>query len=502
MVLGIDLGTTFSVVSTYGSDSNCKIVPNADGDPLTPSVVNLRDEKKPVVGRAAVNQAAFVPEYTASLFKRVMGKNDGQGQPIPAFVHPDSGKAYPPEGLSSVLIRYLVESAESALGVEVIGVVISVPAYFDDAARVATHRAGELAGVNVLRIINEPTAAGLAFGLGGDEEGVFAIFDLGGGTFDITILQIHGDDYDVLATDGDRDCGGSDIDNLIVERAVEAFKAEHGIEITPESDLVTWREILEKSENAKKTLSQSETASFVISAEGKRLIFDLSRPDFDAAIAAIVDKTKTITERTLEAAKLTVKDIKDAVLVGGSTRIPAIREMLTTLFGKEPRTDANPDEAVAMGAAIFAARIAGDSDLAVVDSEGKKVLPPPVKVTDVTSHPLGCLALFNGVERNNVMIPANTPLPAEKTDIFALPRADQTEARVVITRGADQADPADCTTYGEAVLAGLPPRSPDLQSIEVTYGFTVEGTLTVTITDTISGKTTSKIKRGFGDFVN
>jgi molecular chaperone DnaK len=502
VVIGTDLGTTYSVVAIYEADKESRIVPNADGDLLTPSVVNLRDERRPVVGRTAVHQFAFAPEYTASLFKRAMGKSDGQDQPIPAFVHPDSGKSYMPEELSAISIRYLIESVESTLGVDVIGVVISVPAYFDDRARVATRRAGELAGAKVLRIINEPTAAGLAFGLGGNEEGVFAIFDLGGGTFDTTILEIRGDDFRALATLGDRDLGGSDIDNLLVAGAAEAFKAEHGVEITPESDLVTWRELLEKSENAKKDLSQSETASFVISAEGKRLIYDLSRIDFDATIKPIIDRTQAITERALEAAKLGPKDVSDVILVGGSTRIPAVRQMLTDLFGKAPRTDTNPDEAVALGAAIFAARIAGDEEIAIVDTEGRPVLPPPAKVTDVTSHPLGCLALDrDGVLRNCVVIPANTELPAVRERVFGLASENQTEAQTTITSGPDGVDPSECKPHGDVVLRELPPRPPNGEDIKVKYAFTVEGTLDVTITDALSGMTTSEVKRGLSDLL-
>ena len=434
VVIGIDLGTTYSVAAIYESDGTCKVIQNKDGDLITPSVVNLRDETKPYVGRAAVNQYGFVPEYTASLFKRSMGKLDTQGQPIPAFVHPDSGKAYPPEELSSLVIRYLVESVEAAVGVKVKGVVISVPAYFDESAREATRRAGKLAGVNVLRIINEPTAGGLAFGLDRDEAGTFSVFDLGGGTFDITILEIKDGNFSVLTTDGDRDLGGADIDNLILAKAVAAFQAEYSVEISPDSDLILWRELLSKSEEAKKTLSQAESASFMISAQGNRLIFDLMRSDFNTLIAPIIDKTKVITERAFEAATLEPKAIDGALLVGGSTRIPAVCDMLTALFGKKPRTDINPDEAVARGAAIFAARMAHDQQIAVVDTEGQKVLPPPVSVTDVTSHPLGCIALVDGVLRNCVIIPANTKLPAEREDTFALVHEHQTEANVILSR--------------------------------------------------------------------
>jgi len=375
------------------------------------------------------------------------------------------------------------------------GACISVPAYFDTVAREATKRAGDLAGVKVLQIVNEPTAGGLAFGLDGAAPGVYAVYDLGGGTFDITVVEIQGGDFRVLATDGDRDLGGSDIDNLLLTCAVEAFRAQYGFEITAESDLVAYREILDKVEAAKKTLSQSETASFVISAQGQRLQMDLTRRQFNGLVALIVDRTREITCRALEAAKKNADDIKDVLLVGGSTRIPAVREMLASMFGKAPRTDAKPDEAVALGAAIFAAKTAGDAGLAVVDTQGQKVLPPSVTVKDVTSHSLGCLALRNGIRRNCVIIPANTPLPAELKDTFALVDDSQTGAEVIITTGPDNVDEKDCTKYGSLHLTGLPPRPAGQVSIEVKYGYTVEGMLTVTITDLISGKTSSEVRR-------
>jgi molecular chaperone DnaK len=495
VVTGIDLGTTNSVVAIYESDGKPRIVPNADGDALTPSVVNLRDEKHPVVGRAAVHQAAFAPEYTASLFKRSMGKRDTDGQPIPAFIHPDSGQAYTPEELSGMVIRYLVTGVEAALGEKVIGVVISVPAYFESDAREATKRAAELAGVRVLQIVNEPTAAALAFGLDGAPAGDYAVYDFGGGTFDITILGIEKEKFTARVTDGDCHCGGSDCDNLAAPKVTEAFQAEHGFEITPTSDLVAYREILEKVETAKKTLSQSDTASFVVSSQGQRLMMNFDRADFNVLIAPIVDRTKEITLRALSAAAIEVDGIRDVILVGGSTRIPTVREMLTEVFGKAPRTDGKPDEAVALGAAIYAARIAGDKDLAVVDTQGRKVLPPPTTVTDVTSHTLGCLALRNGAMRNCVIIPANTPLPAEMSDTFALVDDRQTVAEVRITSGPDGVQEPQCKVYGELRLEGLPPRPAGKDSIEVKYGYTVEGVLTVTITDTISKKGTSDVRR-------
>lgn len=493
---GFDLGTTLSAVAIHEANGDTKVIPNSDGEALTPSVVDLHDEKKPVVGMAAVHQIALHPESIARLFKRTMGKFDATGTEIPAFVHPRSGKAFSPVALAAFVLAFMVKGVEAALGRKVNGAVISVPAYFDAPAREATRRAGEMAGLKVLAIINEPTAAALTFGLDKSATGKSLVYDLGGGTFDCTILDIQNGEFNVLATDGDRDLGGSDIDNLLMNRVVAAMKEQHGVEISPEKDLVQWYEILMKCEVAKKVLSQANAASFMVSAEGKRLIFDISRDDFNALISPIVDKTQLIVLRALKAAGLQPADIKDVILVGGSSRIPLVRDMLAKLFGRPARTDINPDEAIARGAAIFAARKAADAGLAVVDSEGRKVLPPPIQVHDVTAHSLGCLALVHGVELNCVIIPANTRLPATMKDIFGLPSPIQTAAQVTITSGAQDAPPEACAQYGVVTLRDLPPRAETRQDIEVLYGFTADGILDITATDKLSGKTTREVKRG------
>lgn len=501
VIAGIDLGTTFTLISMLQADGSVVIINNLDGDLLTPSVVNIDNEGNPVVGRAAVNQMAFSPQTTAALFKRSMGILDEHGNHLPLVTHPITGKAYTAVELSGFVIGYKVKSVEAATGKKVGGVVITVPAYFDSDAREATRRAGEMGGVRVLAIINEPTAAALAFGLDKAEDGIYAFYDFGGGTFDISIMRIQGGHFEVMATDGDRNLGGSDINNLLAAKVAEAFKTEHGIEISPMADLIVWHELLDKVEAAKKTLSQSEMASFLIAVDGKRLVFDLTRNEFNQLIAPLIDKTEAITQRALIAAKLEPNGVKNVILVGGSSRIPASRQMLEKMCGKPPRTDINPDEAVARGAAIFAAKMGGEAGIAMVDTQGNKVLPPPIQVKDVTSHPLGCLAQRDGVQKNSVIIPANTSLPAEKEDVFSLVDANQTVAEVVITSGQDGADPADCRIYGNITLRDLPPRSPHIDSIRVKYAFNTDGTLHVTVTDKISGTSASEIKRGFDDVI-
>lgn len=489
VVLGIDLGTSLSVMAILAADGKPQIIRNMDGDLLTPSVVNLRDEQNPVVGRAAVNQAAIAPEFTVRHFKRFMGINDKNGQPQPVLVHPTSGRNYSAIDCSAIVLGYLARSAEKALGRPVAAVVITVPAYFDSEAREATRRAGEQAGLRVLPMINEPTAAGLAFGLEKGADGLHLVFDLGGGTFDVSIIDIHKDDFVVKATDGNRNVGGSDFDNLLLKNASRTFAAQHGVEITPETDLPTFLDALEKCENAKKTLSQAQSANFVLAFEGKRLIVDVTREQFETLIAPIVAQTREITLQAMKAAGVEVRDLRDVLLVGGSTRIPKFQAMLTDVFGKAPRTDTEPDEAVALGAAIYGAKLGCEAGITVVDGEGQRVLPPDSTVIDVTSHSLGCIALANGVLRNCVIIPANTQLPAERKDSFGLLHATQTTAEVSVTTGPDGVPEAECKVHGKLLLNGLPPRAVGVPSIEVTYGFTVEGTLSVTIKDLISGKT-------------
>lgn len=495
VVLGIDLGTTLSEAAIYEADGKVKVLPNADGELLTPSVVNLGDEDHPVVGTAAVHQMAFAPEHTVRLVKRSMGKFDAQGNPVTVFIHPDSGKTYVPEQISSMILRYLVESVEAGLGVKVVGVVITVPAYFADSARMATKRAGELAGLYVLSVINEPTAAALAFGMDGDEAGVFAVYDLGGGTFDISILEICGKDFTVLATDGDRDLGGSDVDNLILDRALEAFKAQYGIEITPESDLPAHLEISGKCEAAKKALSRTDTASFLMSAQGQRLVFELNRTDFNTLISPLVEKTRVITERALAAAHLKPADIKDVILVGGSSRIPLVRDMLTSLFGKAPRTDTAPDEAVALGAAIYAARLGVDKGLGPVDGNGNKVLGPILHMAEVTAHGVGCVALVGNVPLNCVIIPPNTPLPATKEDTFSLLVDNQKDVLIEIAQGPDHTPPSECAMHGTLEFNDLPPGTRE-NRIRIQYSLTAEGTLDICAVDTISGKRVTDVKHG------
>ncbi len=493
-VIGIDLGTTNSTAAIYEADGKVKTLPDLDGNVLTPSVVCLADESNPVVGTAAVNQEAFQPAFTVRCIKRSMGKRDADGHPISAFVHEVSGRPYTAPEISSFILRHVAAGAQATLGGPIGGVVITVPAYYDDLARMATRQAGELADLNVLSVINEPTAAALAFGLDHGATGRYAVYDLGGGTFDVSILDIVGEEFRVLATDGDRDLGGSDIDNLILNEMVTRFEAAHHITISPDTDLPTWLELRTKSEQLKKTLSQAKVAKIMVSAGGQHLEFELTRAAFEKLIAPVVGRTREITERALVAAGVSVKEIDGVLLVGGSTRIPAVRAMLTDLFGTPPRTDTHPDEAVAMGAAIAASRYAADRQLPCVDSEHRPVLPPPTKLTDVNSHPLGCIALVDGQLLNCVIIPANTPLPAHQEELFSLEQDDQPEAEIHVAQGADRVSPEACTLIATARLHGLKP-GPAKNRVRVRYGLSAEGVLEFSGTDVLTNCCVSDVKR-------
>ncbi len=492
LVVGIDLGTTFSAVATYNADGKSEVISNKDGERTTPSVVNLQDEKKPVVGRAAVNALAFQPTFTVSLVKRIMGKVDASNVSVPAFVHPDSGRTYLPEEISACILRHLKEGAEQATGRKVGEVVISVPAYFNDAARLATRKAGELAGLKVLRIINEPTAAAIAYGWEKGREGRILVSDFGGGTWDVTIIEVRGDDYRVLATDGDCNLGGSDIDNELAALAARQFKEATGEDIPSDPDLAGWYDVIDKVQKAKKDLSTAESTSFVLSGKGGRLVIDLSRAEFNEIIKPFLPRGQTLVENCLSASGLSWADIDDVLLVGGSSRIPAVQEMVGRISGKTPRMDISPDEAIAMGAAMVAAQEASKTGQEIVDGRGAKVLPPPVTIVDVNAHPLGCLALNGqGVLQNSVIIPANSPLPTEREGFFRLLFESQTQVRIRVVQGPPGAEPQDCLAIGEVLLDGLPPGPIHLDRIKVVYSYDVDGIVHVTATDSVSGKSTN-----------
>lgn len=436
MVIGIDLGTTNSAVAYVDENGIPQIIPNREGERTTPSVI-LFDDGIPVVGTVAKNTAATDPLSVVQFVKRQMGNNQYK------FLNED-GEAYTPEELSAIILKRLKEDAEAFLGKPVKQAVITVPAYFDDAQRKATQDAGAIAGLEVLKVINEPTAAALAYGtMKKAESQNIVVYDLGGGTFDVTVMSIQDDNVTIKATGGDRNLGGFDFDNKIIEHVVDKFDEEHGIDLY--DDDVAMQELREKAESAKKTLMNRRKALINLSSQGQMLRVQITKEDFENMIHPLLDRTILIMNNVLEDSGLTWDQIDKVLLVGGSTRVPKIHELIEKVSGKKPSSEVNPDEVVAIGAAIQADILQKSTNPSV-----KEALP---KITDVNSHSLGVIIQDSetGQLKNNIILPRNTSIPAEGYEDYYTVQDNQEFINLEITEGEDE-DPEYVKIIGTTTL--------------------------------------------------
>lgn len=462
-IIGIDLGTTNSCVAVM-EGGEPKVIPNPEGNRTTPSVVAFKNEER-IIGDAAKRQAITNPNVISSI-KRKMGSAEK--------VTVD-GKNYTPQEISAMILQYIKTYAEEYLGEPVTEAVITVPAYFNDAQRQATKDAGTIAGLNVARIINEPTAAALAYGIDKtDKELKVLVYDLGGGTFDVSILDLSDGTFEVLSTNGDTHLGGDDFDNVIVDWIVDQFKKDNGIDL--KNDKMAMQRIKEAAEKAKKDLSATMQAQislpFISAGPAGPLHIEttLTRAKFNEMTKFLVEKTIVPIENALRDANLTVNDIDEVLLVGGSTRIPAVQEAVKKATGKDPNKSVNPDEAVAIGAAIQGGVLAGD----VKD----------VVLLDVTPLTLG-IETMGGVM--TPLIPRNTTIPTRKTQIFSTAADNQPAVDIKVLQG-ERPMAIDNKELGNFQLTGIAPARRGVPQIEVTFDIDSNGIVNVTAKDKASGK--------------
>lgn len=479
--IGIDLGTTYSAVSIVNDFGKPEILPNREGEAITASVVLFQGDM-PLVGSMAKRAAATDPDNVVQFVKRQMGN------PAWSFDAP-GGKSYRPEEVSALILKRLKDDAEMVLGEPVTDAVITVPAYFDDANRRATIDAGTMAGLNVLRVLNEPTAAAIAYGVANDSDGTFLVFDLGGGTFDVTVLKSDNDNYEVLATDGDKNLGGFDWDNEIMRYVSKEFEAETGTNLL--DDDAASADLRDKAEIAKRTLTSVGKANIMISHGGHSKVIPITREEFQELTAGLLSRAEFLTNDVLEQADLKWDEITHVLLVGGSTRMPMIREMVERISGKKPERNLNPDEIVAMGAAIQASISvtetgsgSGNTDSAS-DAGAAAAAPVPglagITVKDVTSQSLGIIALDDDhKEINSIIISRNSPIPLQESGVYLTLQNNQTRFKVTVTEG-DDSDPDFVNSLGEQVLPIAP--YPKGAKFEVTYSYDVDQVVHVGVVD-------------------
>ena len=464
-VIGIDLGTTNSCVSVLEGGEPV-VIPNAEGNRTTPSIVAFTKNGERLAGETAKRQAITNPDRTIMSIKRHMGTD---------YKVTIDGKDYTPQDISAMILMKLKADAEAYLGEKVTEAVITVPAYFTDSQRQATKDAGKIAGLEVKRIINEPTAASLAYGLDRDtEQHKIMVFDLGGGTFDVSILELGDGVFEVLATNGNNHLGGDDFDQLVMDYMAEAFKKENGVDLR--QDKMSLQRLKEAAEKAKKELSSTQTTNINLpfitaTANGPlHLNMDLTRAKFDQLTSNLVEATMAPARKALEDAKLTAADIHKVILVGGSTRIPAVQEAVKKLTGKDPHKGVNPDECVAIGAAIQAGVLTG---------EVKDVL-----LLDVTPLSLG-IETLGGVFTK--LIERNTTIPTRKSQVFSTAADNQTAVDIHVLQGERQMASGNIT-LGRFQLEGILPAPRGIPQIEVTFDIDANGIVHVSAKDKGTGK--------------
>ena len=487
-IIGIDLGTTNSCVAVFEGNEPV-VIANSEGKRTTPSVVGFVKDGERKIGDPAKRQAITNPKNTVYSIKRFMGETYAQSQKeaerVPFSVVNEGGyprvdidgRKYTPQEISAMVLQKMKKTAEDYLGQEVTDAVITVPAYFSDSQRQATKEAGQIAGLNVRRIVNEPTAAALAYGVDkANKDMKIAVFDLGGGTFDISILEFGGGVFEVLSTNGDTHLGGDDFDQVIIDWLVNGFKADEGIDLS--KDPMAMQRLKEAAEKAKIELSSSSTTEInlpYITAEGgvpKHLVKNLTRAQFEQLAHSLIQACLVPCQNAIRDAKLTTSDIDEVILVGGSSRIPAVQELVKNYFGKEPSKGVNPDEVVAVGAAIQGAILNKESGVG------------DIVLLDVTPLTLG-IETMGGVMTK--LIDANTTIPCKKSEVFSTAVDNQTAVTIHVLQG-ERPMAAQNKSIGQFNLEGIAPARRGVPQIEVTFDIDANGILNVSAKDKATGK--------------
>ncbi len=485
-IIGIDLGTTNSVVAVMEGGEPI-VITNSEGGRTTPSVVAFAKDGNRLVGQVAKRQAVTNPENTLYSIKRFMGRQfsevNEEIKQVPYKVEKAGngdvsvnvdGKQFSPPEIAAMVLQKLKQSAEDYLGAKVEKAVITVPAYFNDAQRQATKDAGKIAGLEVLRIVNEPTAAALAYGLDKKKDEIIAVFDFGGGTFDISVLEVGEGVVEVKSTNGDTHLGGDDVDEVLVGWIIEEFKKDQGIDL--HNDKMALQRLKEAGEKAKVELSsamETEINLPFITADAsgpKHLVMKLTRSKFEQLVEPVLKRLMGPVEQAIKDAGLTPKDIEEIVLVGGSTRIPKVQEMVKAFFGKEPNKSVNPDEVVALGAAVQAGVLGGEKT--------------DILLLDVTPLSLG-IETLGGV--STAMIQKNTTIPTRKSEIFSTASDNQTSVEVHVLQG-ERPMASDNKTLGKFHLVGIPPAPRGVPQVEVTFDIDANGIVNVSAKDVGTGR--------------
>ena len=492
--IGIDLGTTFSCVSTIDEYGKPIVLKNEEGNTITPSVVAFEQDGSIIVGDEAKNIQSLGNENVASFFKREMGS--------PGFCLTFHEKQYTPTDLSSYILSKLKADAEKALGKTITKAVITCPAYFNAIQREEVKKAGRLAGLEVLRVINEPTAAAIAFGIKSEKEQTLLVYDLGGGTFDVTLMKITADKIDVLATDGNHQLGGKDWDDTLREYAVEKFQEEFSS--NPLEDSATANDLLVTAENAKKALSQKTTTKFVVSYNGNKGRYEITRNQFEEATKHLINQTLTLCESVLAAKQMDWKNIDGILFVGGSTRMPQVESELKKHTDKPILHGINVDEAVAIGAAIQADLDANEKQYTLESKQntGKYTLEGRRTIKDVTGQSLGMIA--ENADRtkyiNSIIIPRNTNIPSCEVRPYQIQTSSSkdNEIEVYVTQG-ESSVPSDCAILGKYVISGLTHESGNNAVCDIEYQYDKSGTVEVAAKQRSTGKKLAVRKEEPGD---